>query len=167
MGSELHPIIPIISLHALLYLFYFAVYLLEIPKVRLIEHAVCQRYRSHPLAEGGAEYNVPERQCKLVPIQAEVALITGWRMSLDAIPSVLTITFYGALADQIGRKPALLLVCLGELLALIWTVLVCMSSYCLLPPGCDRSKCPSEEPFADKIEAILSGGYLHVWCGPP
>lgn len=124
------PIIPIISLHALLYLFCFAVYLLEISKVRLIEHAVCQRYyRSHPLAEVGAEDNVPERQCKLVPIQAEVALITGWRISLDAIPSILTVTFYGALADQIGRKPALLLVCLGELLALIWSVLVCMSSY--------------------------------------
>ena len=80
------------------------------------------------------EYNVPEGQCKLVPIQAEVALITGWRMSLDAIPIVLTITFYGALTDQIGLKPALLLVCLGELLALIWSVLVCMSSYYLLPP---------------------------------
>ena len=126
---------PIISLYVLLYLFRFAINLVEIPKVRLIEHAVCQRYyRSHPLAEGGAEYSIPERQCKLVPIQAEVALITGWRMSLDAIPSVLTATFYGKLADQIGRKPALFLVCLGEFLALIWNVLVCMSTFYLLPP---------------------------------
>ena len=136
MGSKLYPIIPVISLYALLYLFCFAVNLVDIPKVRLIEHAVCQRYyHSHPLAEVGAEYNVPERRCKLVPIQAEVALITGWRMSLDAIPSVLTVTFYGELADQRGRKPALLLVCFGELLALIWSVLVCMFSYYLLPPG--------------------------------
>lgn len=72
---------------------------------------------------------------QLVPIQAEVALITGLRMSLDAIPSVLTVTFYGKLADQIGRKPVLLLVCFGELLALIWSVLVCMSTFHLLPPG--------------------------------
>ena len=95
--------------------------MVDIPKVRLIEHAACQSYyHSHPLAEGGAEYSVPERECKVVPIQAEVALITGWRMSLDAIPSILTVTFYGTLADQLGRKPALFLVCLGELLALIW-----------------------------------------------
>ena len=112
---------PIISLYALLYLFRCALNLVDIPKVRLIEHAACQSYyHSHPLAEGGAEYSVPERECKVVPIQAEVALITGWRMSLDAIPSILTVTFYGTLADQLGRKPALFLVCLGELLALIW-----------------------------------------------
>ena len=130
MGPKLYPII---SLYALLYLFRFAIDLVDIPKVRLIEHAVCQRYyRSHPLA-GGAEFSVPERQCKLEPIQAEVALITGWRMSLDAIPSILTVTFYGTLADRVGRKPALLLVCLGELFALIWSVLVCMSTSYLLP----------------------------------
>ena len=132
MGPKLYLII---SLYALFYLFRFALALVDIPKVRLIEHAVCQRYyRSHPLAEGGAEYSMPERQCKLVPIQAEVALVTGWRMSLDAIPGILTVTFYGTLADKIGRKPALLLVCLGELLALIWSVLVCMSTFYLLPP---------------------------------
>lgn len=126
MGPKLFPII---SLYALIYLSEFAINLVDIPKVRLIEHAVCQRYyRSHPLAEGGAEYSVPERQCKLEPIQAEVALITGWRMSLDAIPSILTVTFYGTLADRIGRKPVLLLVCLGKLLALVWSVLVCMST---------------------------------------
>ena len=52
---------PIISLYALLYLFSFAINLVNIPKVRLIEHAVCQRYyHSHPLTEGGAEYSVPE-----------------------------------------------------------------------------------------------------------
>ena len=127
---------PIISLYALLYVFRFAINLLGIPKVRLIEHAVCQRYYlPHPLAVGGAEYSVPDRQCKIVPIQAEVAVITGWRMSLDAIPSVLKVTFYGKLADQIGRKPVLLLVCLGDLFALVWSVLVCMSTFYLLPPG--------------------------------
>ena len=126
---------PVISLYVLLYLFRFAINLVEIPKVRLVEHAVCQRYyRLHPLAGSGADYSVPERQCKVVPIQAEVALITGWRISLDAIPSVLTVIFYGKLADQIGRKPALLLVCLGEFLALIWSVLACMSTFYLLPP---------------------------------
>lgn len=47
---------PIIVLRALQYVFRFALNLLGIPKVRLIEHAVCQRYyRSHPLAVGGAE----------------------------------------------------------------------------------------------------------------
>ena len=111
---------------------------------------------------------MPERQCKLVPIQAEVALITGWRMSLDAIPSVLTITFYGKLADQIGRKPALLLVCLGELLALTWSVLVCMSTFYLLPPDkTGRSTLRRTHLLMianDEFEAILKCGYLCVCC---
>lgn len=119
----------VLYLYALFYLFRFALALVDVPKVRLIEHAVCQRYyRSHHHAESTSEYGIPESQCKLVPIQAEVALITGWRMSLDAVPSILTVTFYGTVADKIGRRPALLLVCLGELFALIWTVLVCMST---------------------------------------
>ena len=94
---------------------------------------------------------------------------TRWRMSLDAIPSVLTVTFYGALADQIGRKPALLLVCFGELLALIWSVLVCISTFSLLPPDkTGRSTLRRTDPFADTdIEAILRGGYLCVWCRHP
>ena len=75
--------------------------------------------RSHPLAEVEAEYTVPERQCKLVPMLAEGALIIGWRMPPAAIPSVLKVTPYGKRVDQVSRKPALLLVCFGELLALI------------------------------------------------
>ena len=75
MGPKLYTIK---SLYALLCLSRFAINLVDIPKLRLIEYAVCQRYyRSHPLVEGGAEYSVPERQCKLEPIQAEVALVTG------------------------------------------------------------------------------------------
>ena len=70
-------------------------------------------------AEVEAEYNVPERQCKLVAMLAEGALIMGWRMSPDAITSVLKVTLYGKRVDQVGLKPALLLVCFGELLALM------------------------------------------------
>ena len=119
----------ILHLYGLFYLFRFALALVDVPKVRLIEYAVCQQYyRSYPHAKGASDISIPEMQCKLEPIQAEVALITGWRMSLDAIPSILAATFFGTLADIVGRRPVLFLVCLGELLALIWSVLVCMST---------------------------------------
>ena len=78
----------IASIYILFYLFRSSGAVVDVPRVRLIEHAVCQRYY-RLLREGHG--NVPESKCKLLPTQVEVATITGWQLSLDAVPSTSTV----------------------------------------------------------------------------
>jgi hypothetical protein len=77
----------LLSLYVMFFLFRFALALLDVPKVRLIERAVCEQYyRKHPPTGDALLKGIPENQCKLLPIQVEVATVTGWRLSLDAVP---------------------------------------------------------------------------------
>ena len=78
----------LVSLYALFYLFRFSRALVNIPKVRLIELAVCQRYyRLQPEWSGTLAKDIPENLCKILPIQTELSTILGWRSSFEAIPS--------------------------------------------------------------------------------
>ena len=77
----------LLSLYLIFFLFRFALVLLDVPKVRLIEQVVCQQYfQAHPPLNIDVTGLIPETQCKLLPIQKEVATITGWRLSFDALP---------------------------------------------------------------------------------
>ena len=79
----------VIYTYALFYLFRYSIAIADVPRVRLIEYAICQRYYRQYSKE---DSHVPESQCKQLPIQVELATITGWRLSLDALPSMSNVS---------------------------------------------------------------------------
>lgn len=86
---------------------------------KIFEDILCrQYYAAHPI-------HPSEQNCKIAPVQNELARINGWKDTFDALPSILVAIPYGALADPTGRKPCLLLPIPGVLLIDIWTRLIC------------------------------------------
>jgi MFS family permease len=94
-------------------------YLFLAPKVRLFESIICTDYylREDPSLVKG-DGSVPERFCKVDPVQDQVAMILGWQLFFDSIPAILLPIPYGYLADTYGRKWITVLSMLGY--ALSW-----------------------------------------------
>ena len=58
----------------------FGVNLLELPMIRLVELMVCRRYiDSDPT-------DIDEETCKIPMVQNKVALVIGYKITLDALP---------------------------------------------------------------------------------
>lgn len=78
----------------------FCIILLEVPRVRLFERVICDRYYSDhddrlPAAttlqvrDSGSK----EELCKLPEIQSELATVIGTKSALDAIPGLSSFSF--------------------------------------------------------------------------
>ena len=92
------------------------------PWTRILEDIVC---RSHFGTHSRRwEPEIPEQECKVAPVQAQVAMLKGWDLSFSCIPAIFLAVPYGALADRIGRKKVLLLALLGVILANWWVMAV-------------------------------------------
>lgn len=74
---------PIFMLCILCLLFRFAYFLVEVPTVRMIEHAACQQQ----LGRAGPD-PPDETTCKGHAVQEQVSMIIGWKMSFDAAPGM-------------------------------------------------------------------------------
>jgi hypothetical protein len=61
----------------------FAVTLLELPMIRLVELIVCRRYI------GIGSRDIDEEACKIPIVQNKVAFIIGYKTTLDALPCKL------------------------------------------------------------------------------
>ncbi|PWY90339.1 adenylate cyclase [Aspergillus sclerotioniger CBS 115572] len=61
-------------------------------------------------------------------VQSEVALLEGWKDTLEQVPGILFAVPYGVLADRIGRRPVLLLCAVGFTLSDVWVKIVCWFS---------------------------------------
>ena len=113
------------------FLISFAKHITEVPSVRLFEIAICNRYYLYQRifnAELLEDPRIDEKQCKIPEIQNDLTFLVGWRFAFDALPGLLTALFYGRLADRIGRRPILVLSCLGLLCSLCWIVVVCYAN---------------------------------------
>ncbi len=77
----------------------FCIILLEVPRVRLFERVICDRYyKDHDerllvatlqIRDSGSK----EELCKLPEIQSELATVIGIKTALDAIPGLLSFSF--------------------------------------------------------------------------
>ena len=88
------------------------------PRIRLFESVACTRYyelNDPSLVDPNA--SVPERFCKIDPVQSEVASVLGWQLFFDSIPAILLPIPYGYIADSYGRKWILVLALTGYTLS--------------------------------------------------
>ncbi|KAH7016374.1 uncharacterized protein B0I36DRAFT_396705 [Microdochium trichocladiopsis] len=98
------------------------------PRLRLFESAICKRYYAehNPLLID-PEGSVPERHCKVDPVQERLAELLGWLYFSNSVPAILLPIPYGYLADKYGRRWILVgvveaptgLVCLSSLFFLL------------------------------------------------
>lgn len=78
----------ITCLLALSLLIFFVTSLLEVPQIRLMERAVCKSYYELTSDDMIWPHDVDEALCKVTPIQSELALLTGWKLSFDSFPGM-------------------------------------------------------------------------------
>ncbi|MCJ1306349.1 hypothetical protein MMC08_009169, partial [Hypocenomyce scalaris] len=124
--------LPVILCTMILMLIDVGSFLAAAPQLRLFESIICrQYYDTHAPAllpqNGNVPGNsmVPEKLCKITPVQDAVAQLNGWQALFDNIPGLLFAIPYGVLADTIGRKVVLVMNIAGLSLATAWVLFVC------------------------------------------
>jgi len=95
------------------------------PVTRLLEDSVCRKYyESVGTMALDLSLHIPEENCKISPVQREVAMLKGWDMTFASIPGLLTAVPYGVLADKIRPQVSMGSLRFGHLAELC---LVCFS----------------------------------------
>ncbi|KAF5861515.1 hypothetical protein ETB97_012841 [Aspergillus alliaceus] len=79
------------------------------PQIEIFESIICKQH-GH-----GIDALVEDSPCKAADIQGELALLNGWKDTLEQLPGIILAVPYGLMADKVGRKPVMLL-CLGGVL---------------------------------------------------
>ncbi|KAH8699155.1 major facilitator superfamily domain-containing protein [Talaromyces proteolyticus] len=97
------------------------------PQLEIFEEIICQKHRQS-LGEGvfqnGTVFSDGDI-CKSEPVQSELAFVTGWKNTLDILPSVALGLPFGVLADKIGRRPITIVSLVATGLSEVWPRLVC------------------------------------------
>ena len=66
---------------------YFAKHIIEVPLIRLLEEAICNKYyASNRGLVRDASSSIDEGLCKIPPIQNKLATIVGLKFTFDALP---------------------------------------------------------------------------------
>lgn len=110
---------PITLIWAMLFFQAFGVMVSIAPQTRLFEDIACRRYF-------GSGDQLDEELCKNPAIQDMVNELFGWQLFFDGIPGLVTAMYYGAMADEKGRRPVLMLSLVGQALGAAWILLICM-----------------------------------------
>ena len=106
-------------------------YMMRAPTTRIMEDIICRHYYdSLETVPIGIDLTkpIPEDNCKVPAIQAELAMIRGWDMTFSCLPGLLLSIPYGVLADKYGRRFVTILSLIGVTLAAFWLMLVCKFS---------------------------------------
>jgi hypothetical protein len=101
------------------------------PRVRLFESVACTRYylQNDPSLVD-RDGSVPERFCKIDPVQSKVASVLGWQLFFESIPAILLPIPYGYIADSHGRKWILVLALTGYTMSWASTLFFVRISKC-------------------------------------
>ncbi|KAF3397750.1 hypothetical protein F1880_005644 [Penicillium rolfsii] len=105
------------------------------PQISIFENLICRRSGT-------------DGDCKSPEIQAELALLIGWKETLDQLPGIILALPYGLAADRIGRKPILVFCLIGLLLEEVAIRLVCWWNVAL----------PLRMIWATPVFQIIGGG---------
>ncbi|KAF7136825.1 hypothetical protein CNMCM5793_006343 [Aspergillus hiratsukae] len=88
----------------------FGSYLSMAPQIQIFESIICRKL--HPeIALLTTEGQIA--RCKAPDVQGELALVNGWRETLDTLPGIVLALPFGLMADQAGRKTVLMLSLIG------------------------------------------------------
>ncbi|OJZ85575.1 hypothetical protein ASPFODRAFT_135977 [Aspergillus luchuensis CBS 106.47] len=117
----------------------FAEYLSQAPQTEVWLEIVTRKFC--PVGQDGPE-------CQMDRVQREVALLQGWKDTLEQVPGILFAVPYGVLADRIGRRPVLLLCAVGFTLSDAWTKAV----------GWFSDQLPLRLIWLGPIAQVLGGG---------
>ncbi|KAK5996533.1 Efflux pump ustT [Cladobotryum mycophilum] len=90
------------------------------PRMVIFEDIICRNYYA------AWQDDASMSDCKIEPVQSELAQINAWKETFDTIPGLLVSIPYGALANRIGRNKVLLLALIGCLLSDSWVATVCL-----------------------------------------
>ncbi|CAK7203641.1 hypothetical protein SEUCBS139899_006379 [Sporothrix eucalyptigena] len=89
----------------------------------MIESIVCrQRYGDTVLVGHGGSAIDP--RCKAPDVQGRLSRVLGWQASFECLPQILFSLPYGILADNLGRRPIMLIAWTGLGLQLAWYLIV-------------------------------------------
>ena len=67
---------------------YFSKHMVEVPMIKLFEQAICDRY--YAAHTGAGVSPIREQYCKIPEVQNELASLTGWKFTFDALPGTLS-----------------------------------------------------------------------------
>lgn len=98
--------------------------MLLIPQTWIYESIICKHYYHD------GRTLIPEEECKIAPIQGELAKIRAISASIVSIPGILLSVPYGQLADKpkIGRKKILVLSYVGVLFYVYTELIICWAA---------------------------------------
>ncbi|CAG8922889.1 unnamed protein product [Penicillium salamii] len=108
----------------------FGFFMSSAPQLAVFEDIICRDYkatlhRAGNLLDSSLSVSNP---CKSEAVQSELALVIGYKDTLEVLPGLLLSLPYGVLSDRYGRKPLLYLALLGILLGEVWIRIVCFWS---------------------------------------
>ncbi|KAF4277199.1 hypothetical protein CNMCM8689_004908 [Aspergillus fumigatus] len=89
----------------------FGSYLAMAPQIQIFEYIICQKL--HPEIALLTPQEQIDARCKSPDVQGELALVNGWKETLDALPGIFLALPFGLMADQAGRKKVLMLSLIG------------------------------------------------------
>lgn len=101
-------------------------YMMRAPLTRMLEDIICRAYYKAMVPSAiDLTLPIPEDNCKIPPVQSELAMLKGWDVTFSCIPGILLAVPYGVMGDKYGRKFVLLLALLGAVLGVAWGIVIC------------------------------------------
>lgn len=110
----------------------FSLMLLEVPTVRLMEMAICDRHYATLPTQLLLAQEDDESRCKIPAVQNKLTTLMGFRSAFVALPGFLSAWYYSTVAERHGYWLVLCLATLGEMISCGWIMIVCKSTTTLI-----------------------------------